>query len=176
MTAPFVGEIRMFGFGRIPVGWLACDGSAVPIGDYEVLYTVLGTTYGGDGSTTFGVPDLRGAAPIHQGTGTNLTTRIIGDRGGSEGVTLTQAQTPAHGHVLQASTAPATVVAPGPELVTATVENDNLYLSDVSGLTPSILDPQSVGAAGGGASHDNMMPTLTVSYCIAWAGIFPSQN
>jgi len=176
VTTPFVGEIRMFGFGRIPVGWLACDGSAVPISEYDVLFTVLGTTYGGDGSSTFGVPDLRGSAPIHQGTGTNLTPRIIGDRGGSEEVTLTQAQMPAHGHVLQASSMPATAITPGNQFVLATVENDNLYLSDVAGLTPNVLDPQSVGAAGNSVAHDNMMPTLTVSYCIAWAGIFPSRN
>lgn len=176
MSAPFVGEIRIFGFGRIPTGWLACNGSTVPISEYETLYTLLGTTYGGDGSSTFGVPDLRGCAPLHQGTGVNLTPRVMGERGGSEEVSLLTSQMPAHGHTLQASSAEATTITPGPQFVTAAVVNDNLYLSDVSGLTPNILDTQSIGVAGGGTPHDNMMPTLTVSYCIAWAGIFPSRN
>lgn len=176
MSTPYVGEIRIFGFGRVPVGWLACDGSAVPISQYEVLFTVLGDVYGGNGSSTFGLPDLRGRAPIHQGTGVGLTQRIIGERGGSEDVTVLTSQMPAHNHILQASSRQATTSVPGSSYVTATVEGDNLYLPSVTGLDPNVLDPGSLSIEGGGAPHDNMMPSLTVSYCIAWNGIFPSQG
>src|ERR1700754_4966181 len=98
MSDPFVGEIRMFGFSRTPIGWFACDGSLRSIAQYEVLYTLLGTTYGGDGVNTFALPNLSGRAPVHQGTGPNLTTRIMGQIGGSETVSLTLNQLPAHTH------------------------------------------------------------------------------
>lgn len=108
MSEPFIGEIRMFGFGRTPIGWQACDGSLLKISDYETLYVLVGTTYGGDGQTTFGVPDLRGRVPVHQGQGPNLTNRPLGQGGGTETVTLTEAQLPSHSHGLLATTAAAT--------------------------------------------------------------------
>lgn len=175
MAEPFVGEIRMFGFGRIPVGWLACNGAVVPIANYEVLYDLIGTAFGGDGRTTFGLPDLRGRAPIHQGSGQQLTPRARGQTGGAEEVTLTLESMPAHAHRLQASKIVATSQTPGPNLVTATLEQDNLYINDPAALTSVTLDPRSVGSAGSSQPHDNMMPSLTISYCIAWNGIYPPQ-
>src|SRR5450830_1835958 len=105
MSTPYIGEIRLFAFPRIPNGWLACDGSSVSIADNETLFTLLGTTFGGDGVSTFGVPDLRGQVPVHQGTGPQLTTRVLGQNGGTEQVTLLATQLPQHTHEFNVSSA-----------------------------------------------------------------------
>lgn len=176
MSQPFVGEIRLFGFGRVPNGWFACDGSLKSIAEYEVLYVLIGTTYGGDGVSTFAVPDLRGQVPIDQGHGPGLGTYVLGQAGGSESVTLTQQQMPAHGHTLLATplTASATQVGTGVEL--GGLNGDLMYVTDTSGSTPITMNPASLTPSGGNQPHDNLMPTLTVQFCIAWAGIYPSQN
>lgn len=177
MSTPFVGEIRLFAFPRIPEGWLACDGSLQPISQYEVLYTLLGTTFGGNGQTTFGIPDMRGQVPLHQGTGVGLTPRLLGQFGGSETIALVAGSMPAHNHpyattsTLANATTPATNVQLG-----ALASGDNMYATTISGLNPFAMSPASTAAAGGSQSHDNTMPTLTVSFCIAYAGIFPSQS
>lgn len=175
MTTPFVGEIRMFGFGRIPVGWQACDGSLLPIAQYDVLYTLLGTAYGGDGENTFAVPDLRGQAPVHQGNGSGLSPRSLGQGGGSETVTLLSAQMPAHTHAFVATQGTATDATPGPTLTLAALADDTQYLTDITGAGAAPLQANAVTPSGGSAPHDNTMPTLTVSFCIALEGIFPSQ-
>jgi microcystin-dependent protein len=174
VSTPFVGEIRIFGFSRTPVGWLACNGAAVSISTYEVLFTLIGTTFGGDGRSNFCVPDLRGRAPIHQGTGANLTPRVLGASGGSESVTILLDQLPSHTHTMYASTGAAQTPTPGSGYVLA-APDDELYLDNVSGLVPSVLDPRSSSLAGGNQPHDNMMPSLTAQYCIAWNGLFPSR-
>lgn len=176
MSEPFVGEIRMFGFGRIPTGWLACDGSLQSIAEYDMLYTLLGTTYGGDGQTTFALPDLRGQAPVHQGNGQGLTPRVIGEAGGSESVTLVAAQLPVHTHTFLADQGAATASTPDPTQTLGALPSDTQYLTDVTGAVMYPLQPNSVMPAGNSLPHDNIMPTLTVSFCIAWAGIFPSQQ
>ncbi|TWQ48673.1 phage tail protein, partial [Xanthomonas vasicola] len=112
MGTPFIGEIRMFGFGRTPQGWQACDGSLLQISEYEPLYVLLGTAYGGNGSSTFAVPDLRGRLPIHQGQGPALSNYVLAQSAGTETVTLTSLQMPAHTHTAQATTAAATAPAP----------------------------------------------------------------
>ncbi|MEJ5027687.1 MULTISPECIES: phage tail protein [unclassified Comamonas] len=175
MSTPYVGEIRMFGFGRVPNGWFACDGSLQSIAEYEVLYTLLGTTYGGDGMSTFAVPDLRGRLPIHQGSGPGLSPRVIGQTVGTETVTLLASQMPAHTHAVGVSTAAATSQTPASDKVLAAISGDALYATEVAG-DPIATYPQAVTAAGGNEPHDNAMPTLAVSFCIAWAGIFPSQG
>lgn len=175
MSTPFVGEIRMFGFSRTPNGWQACDGSLLPISEYEVLFALIGTTYGGDGQTTFAVPDLRGRLPIHQGTGPGLSNYVIGQVGGSENVTLIQGQMPAHSHTLVATTAAATSLTPGPTLLPATVSGDHFYVNSITGNTPLAMSAQMLTPSGGTQPHENCMPTMTVQYCIAWEGIFPSQ-
>lgn len=176
MTEPYVGEIRMFGFGRTPEGWQACDGSLLPIAQYEVLYALIGTTYGGDGQTTFGVPDLRGRLPIHQGTGLGLSNYVIGQRAGTETVTLLPGQMPAHTHAAVATTTLATAPTPSTSLLPGAVSGDNFYVSNLAGATAVAMSPQSTSIAGGSQPHENCMPTLTVQYCIAWSGIFPSQG
>lgn len=176
MSNPFLGEIRMFGFGRTPVGWQACDGSLLSIAENEALFTLIGTTYGGDGQTTFAVPDLRGRLPIHQGQGPGLTNRIIGELSGTESVTLITSQMPAHTHTVIATSAAATATAPGPTVMPGTVSGDTMYATDITGLTGIPAAPQSVTNGGGSQPHENCMPTLTVQYCIAVAGIYPSQG
>ncbi|RDZ28226.1 phage tail protein [Lysobacter silvisoli] len=176
MSTPYVGEIRMFGFSRVPNGWFACDGSLKSIAEYEVLYTLLGTTYGGDGINTFAVPDLRGRVPIHQGHGQGLGTYVIGQMAGSESVTLIQGQLPIHNHPLMATTALATTGAVGNTVLPAAVSGETMYVTDITGATGAALAANAIVATGGNQPHDNEMPTLTVQFCIAWAGIFPSQG
>jgi microcystin-dependent protein len=176
MSEPFVGEIRMFGFGRVPTGWQACDGSLLPISEYDVLFALIGTTYCGDGVNTFAVPDLRGRLPIHQGQGPGLSNYVIGQVSGTESVTLIPTQMPAHTHSVQATSASATTATPGSSVMPGAISGDTMYATDITGLAGLTTAPQSVTAAGGSQPHENCMPTLTVQYCIAWAGIYPQQN
>lgn len=176
MSAPFIGEIRMFAFGirGAPDGWQACDGSLLAISEYDALFALIGTTYGGDGQTTFAVPDLRGRLPIHQGTGGGLSTYVLGEVAGVETVTLLSDQMPAHTHMAVATTATATAGTVSGTVIPGTVNADSMYLSDITGLSPFTLAAQSMTLAGGNQSHENCMPTLTVQFCIATVGIFPS--
>lgn len=176
MSTPFLGEIRMFGFGRTPTDWQACDGSLLSIAQNDALFALLGTTYGGDGVNTFAVPDLRGRLPIHQGQGLGLSTYVIGQIAGTESVTLLSNQMPAHTHPLQVTTATATATTPGNTLLPGAVSGDTFYVNTITGNTAAAMAPQMLGSTGGTLPHENCMPTLTVQYCIALAGIFPSQN
>jgi len=177
MSTPYVGEIRLFAFPRIPTGWLACDGSQQPISEYEVLYTLLGTTYGGNGTSTFAVPDMRGQVPLHQGTGNGLTPRLLGQSGGSEAVTLITGNMPAHTHPYNVTGTAANATTPATSLQLGTAAGgDKTYTSSLTGLNPFEMSGASTTATGGNQPHDNTMPTLTVSFCIAYAGIFPSQS
>ncbi|HTB21216.1 MAG TPA: tail fiber protein [bacterium] len=173
MSDPYVGEIRMFGGTFVPSGWLPCDGSLLSIPEYQVLFTVIGTIYGGDGVNNFAVPDLRGRVPINQGAGPGLSPRTIGQSFGSETVTLTASQAP-HTHVLQA----APVAAPTPPLNPAgnvlAQAGDNLYSAALN--APVGLQGATVSLAGGGQAHQNMMPSLCVPFIISPNGIFPSQG
>jgi microcystin-dependent protein len=175
MSTPYIGEIRMFAFGRTPLGWQACDGSLLPIAQYDPLFALIGTTYGGDGQTTFGVPDLRGRVPIHQGQGPGLSNYVIGQVAGTETVTLTSGQMPAHTHTLVATTGAASTLTPGSAVLPGAVSGDTFYVSDVTGATPGAMSAQAVSAAGGNQPHENTMPTLTLQFCIATEGIFPTQ-
>ncbi|WP_369935530.1 phage tail protein [Xanthomonas tesorieronis] len=175
MATPFIGEIRLFGFGRTPQGWQACDGSLLQISEYEPLYVLIGTAYGGNGTTTFAVPDLRGRLPIHQGQGPGLSNYVLAQLSGTETVTLTELQLPAHTHTLAATTAAATATAPS-GLLPATVSGDVFYVTNTAGATAVPMATQSTTITGGGQPHENTMPTLTVQYCIATTGIFPQQS
>lgn len=177
MTEPYVGEIRLFGFSRLPNGWLPCDGSLQSISVYDVLYNLVGTIYGGDGINTFAMPDLRGQVPLHWGNGFGLTPRVIGEGSGTENVTLIQSQIPAHSHTMYATSAisTATAIGNGANLL-GTIASDTMYATDISGLNPIAVAPQSVSPSGGTQPHENTMPTLTVQYCIAYAGIYPQQG
>jgi microcystin-dependent protein len=178
MSTPYIGEIRMFGFGTrgAPNGWQACDGSLLPISEYDALFALVGTTYGGDGQTTFAVPDLRGRLPIHQGTGPGLSTYVIGQVAGTETVTVLPTQMPAHTHQMVATTGASTAITPGNTLLPGAVTGDTFYVNTITGNAAAPMSAQMVGLAGGSQPHDNTMPTLTVQYCIATQGIFPSQG
>ena len=176
MSTPYVGEIRMFGFSRVPNGWFTCDGSLKPIAEYEVLFTLIGTTYGGDGMSTFAVPDLRGRVPIHQGRGPGLSTYVMGQMSGSEGVTLNPTQLPSHTPPLMATTALATTGTVGNTVLPAALSGETMYVTDITGATGASLAANTIVSIGGNQPHDNQMPTLTVQFCIAFMGIFPSQS
>lgn len=176
MSEPYLGEIRLFGFSRVPVGWIPCDGRLIAISENDALYVLLGTTYGGDGLSTFGVPDLQGRVPIHQGQGPGLSPYVLGQRAGTETVTLTGQQMPQHTHTMVATTLTATANTPAGTLELGALNGDVLYVTDTSGAAAFAANPLSVGGAGGSQPHENEMPTLTVQFCIATSGIFPSQN
>jgi microcystin-dependent protein len=167
MSEPYVGEIRLFAGSFAPVGWAFCDGQTMAIASNEVLFNLVGTTYGGDGQSTFALPDLRGRVPVHQGNG-----YVQGGSGGAETVTLTAAQLPAHRHAMLASTTAASA-AHGPSEVLGSSAAMRLYGTG----TPSMaMDPNAITPAGGGQPHENMPPFVALNYIIALYGIYPSQN
>lgn len=172
MSEPFVGEIRMFAGNFAPQGWAFCDGQLLAISQNDALYSLLGTIYGGDGQITFGLPDLRGRIPVHAGSGPGLSARQVGQSGGSEKITLTPNQMPAHNHPLLASGDLAGRTTPENNLL-ARITNNDLY----SGDPPDIaLSAQAVGATGGSQSHTNLMPYLCINFIIALFGIYPPRN
>lgn len=166
MAQPYVGEIRMFAGNFAPQGWMLCEGQILPISENETLFNLIGTTYGGDGQSTFGLPDLRGRLSIHRGNGF-----IQGESGGTEEVTLTVNQIPAHNHPLLASTALANQEAPGAS-VTGQSE-----VAIYGAQTPlGTMNPAAVSPAGGSQPHTNFQPYLCVSFIISMFGIFPSPS
>ncbi|RYG92740.1 phage tail protein [Loktanella sp. IMCC34160] len=169
---PFIAQIMLFGGNFAPRGWAFCDGQLLPIASYNALFSILGTTYGGDGRTTFGLPDLRGRVPCHAGSGPGLTPRQIGQRFGEEHVTLTEANMPNHTHALMTST----TGTPGPrDQAGGSLGPAQIYVAGTE--TPNTaLNPRSIGAAGGSTSHDNMQPTLCINYIIALEGVYPSRS
>jgi microcystin-dependent protein len=179
MTTPYLGEIRIFSFNRVPSNWAPCDGRLLPIAQYDTLYTVLGTTYGGDGVNTFALPDMRGRLPIHQGQGLGLSNYVIGQRDGTETVTLTTPQLPAHTHPVYATTNNVSTATPGNQVMPGALTNtDTMYGTSLTGATQLTLQPNTVSSApqSGNQPHENTMPTLTLSYYIALYGIFPTQG
>jgi len=175
MSTPFLGEVRLFPYTFAPVGWQACDGSLLSIATYEALYALLGTTYGGNGVTNFGVPDLRGRVPLHQGQGSGLTPRILGQMAGTEQVTLLLDQIPAHTHTVYVTSSPASSNAPGNTVELGALSSDTMYTSEITGTSISPANSM-ISTTGGNQPHDNLMPTLTGTYCIAVVGIYPSQG
>jgi microcystin-dependent protein len=167
MAQPYVGEIRMFAGNFAPAGWMFCEGQSLPISEYETLFNLIGTTYGGDGQNTFALPDLRGRIPIHFGNSFTLA-----ETGGVETVTLTVAQIPAHSHPFLASTGPGTVNTPSGN-VTAASPSVSLYIEDVPDTN---MSPNAVGSTGGSQPHSNFQPYLCVDFIISLFGIFPSQT
>lgn len=166
MAQPYVGEIRMFGGNFAPAGWMFCEGQLLPINvDTETLFQLIGTTYGGDGVSTFGVPDLRGRVPIHMGNGFTL-----GETGGTEAVTLTTNQIPAHSHSLMATTSASNDTNPANNLASQATA-----FSPYINVNPAVaMAPQAIAAAGGSQPHDNFQPYLCVDFIISLTGIFPS--
>lgn len=172
MSEPFLAEVRIVGFNFAPRGWAFCDGQILPINQNQSLYSLLGTTYGGDGRTTFALPDLRGRVPIHVGSsGDGGAHHTEGQKSGEETHTLAANEMPQHNHVVKASTANATVTDPSSMVLAATT-------SDVYTDSATSVDLASGTSlnAGGGQAHDNMQPYLAVNFCIALQGLFPSRN
>jgi microcystin-dependent protein len=173
MSDPYAGEIRMFAGSFAPNGWALCNGQLLPISEYELLFTLLGTTYGGDGQETFALPNLSGRVPVNMGTSrASGSTYTIGESAGVESVTLTTNQIPTHNHPLIASTNIATQSSPS-NTVLAQSSGAQMYFGDV---TDSSLAPNTLQTAGGSQPHENMQPYLAVNFIIALYGIFPSQN
>ncbi len=166
MGQPYLGEIRMFAGNFAPAGWAFCEGQLLPIAQYDTLFTLIGTTYGGDGQTTFALPDLRGRIPIHQGQGGGLSPYALAESGGVEGVTLTTNQIPSHSHALQASTNAASGSTPAGN-VTGTPTTISLYRA----ATPTV----SLNSSGS-QPHGNFQPYLCVNFIISLFGPFPSQT
>lgn len=174
MASPFLAEIRVFGFNFAPTGWALCDGQLLPISQNTALFSLLGTTYGGDGKVTFALPDLQGKAAIQPGTSSFGTTYDLGETGGVDNVTLLASEFPAHTHALRARSTAGTLQAPSPTRALARDGNGTLYQSDLVNASVQ-MTPQALGIAGGGQPHTNMPPVQVLSFCIALQGIFPSR-
>ena len=178
MTEAYLGQIKLFSFGFPPRGWALCQGQTLPINNFAALFSLLGTTYGGNGTNNFQLPDLRGRSPMNWGQGPGLTNRVVGESAGTENVTLTASQLPTHNHQFFGSTAPAT----RRPVVGGTFADDQV--ADVDYLAPNnaspsnyvTLAPQSLANTGGGQPHSNLQPYLTLNWAIATSGIYPSRN
>jgi microcystin-dependent protein len=174
MADPFIAEIRIFPFNFAPNGWAWCDGQILPISQNTALFSLLGTTYGGDGKSTFALPDLQGRAPMHPGQGPGLSLHDLGETGGSETVTLLESEIPAHAHTLRAATDFADLQTPSAARVLARSQNANAYRNTSQSLTQ--LAPEALTPAGGDAPHNNMQPYLTFYFNIALQGVFPPRT
>lgn len=174
MSEPFLAEIRIVGFDFAPRGWAFCDGQILPINQNQSLYSLLGTTYGGDGRTSFALPDLRGRVPIHVGA-SNGTSHTLGSKSGQETHTLSAAEMPQHDHAWQGSTTAGNsnrTNGPGPNILAR--EQGNPYIQDAA--NKIAVRPDWIGTAGSGQGHENMQPYLALNFCIALQGLFPSRN
>jgi microcystin-dependent protein len=167
MSEPFLGEIRMFGGNFAPRGWAFCNGQTLSIAQNTALFSLLGTTYGGNGQTTFALPDLQGRVPMHWGQGSGLSSRSLGEQDGVEAVTLTQQQLPAHTHTLNGSTGAVNTTRP----TNAIPAKGGSYTT-----APPDTQMASPAVVGNNLPHGNMQPSLAVSFIIALEGIFPSRN
>ena len=174
MSDPFLAEIRMFGSGFVPSGWAQCNGQLVPIHQNTALFSLLGTTYGGDGKNTYALPDLQGSAPIGTGAGAGLSMRTIGETAGTPTVTLLTSQVPSHQH---------TIAAYGDDLADINTPGDGVILGASSGLnlygtTPfdTTMNAQALSTTGGGQPHNNLPPFLAVNFIIATQGIYPGRG
>ncbi len=167
MAQPYVGEIRMFAGNFAPAGWQMCEGQLLPISENDTLFALIGTTYGGDGQTTFALPDLRGRLPVHQGSGV-----VLAETGGAEQVTIAVGQLPAHSHAISGSTSIATQTQPGNNVPAQTSTFDFYQTSPPT----TAMATQSVSAVGGSLPHNNLQPFLCVNYIISLFGIFPSPT
>jgi len=173
MSDQYLGEIRLVGFNFAPTGWAICAGQLLPISQNTALFALLGTFYGGDGKTTFALPDLRGIAPMNQGSGPGLSPRVVGEQGGSETVTLLTSEIPAHSHSVIGSAAEGGDRSPANEQFAVGVGGINTYAAPGS---PTAMSPQAIGVAGGSLPHNNLQPFLALTPIIALQGIFPPRS
>ena len=173
MADPFVAEIRIFPFNFAPKGWAWCDGQLMPVSQNTALFSLVGTTYGGDGKSTFALPDLQGRAPMHPGHGPGLSRHDLGETGGTETVTLLESEIPAHNHRVSGSNGPANLQSPAADRVLGRA-NTNAYLDNPGNLVT--MAPQALAPAGGDQPHNNMQPYLTFYFNIALQGVFPPRS
>ncbi len=171
---PFIGEIKLFAGNFAPRGWAFCDGQLLPINQWQALFSILGTMYGGDGRTNFALPDLRGRVSVHPGNGSGLSPYGIGEKGGAETVTLSVQQMPVHSHSLNANAQNGDTSDPPGSSLADTKGSDKDYMK--SGMVNTEMSPNSIGATGSGQPHENRQPYLAVNYIIALQGVFPSRS
>jgi microcystin-dependent protein len=179
MSDPYIGEIRLISFNFAPKYWALCNGQLLPINQNQALFSLLGTTYGGNGQTTFALPNLQSRLPIHFGIGPGLSPYVMGQVSGSTAITLNLTQIPSHSHVLNVTSAAASTTAIGSTVLPAapTAANASLYAIPGSpALEPQTMASGTIGIGGGSQPHNNLMPSLTVNFAICLLGIFPSQN
>lgn len=177
MSEPFIGQIMMFAGNFAPRGWQFCQGQLISIAQNTALFSILGTTYGGNGTTTFALPDLRGRYPMQPGQGPGLSPRTLGEQGGSENVTLISTQMPAHTHALTASGAQGDQFSPEGHVSAVQVDPNTQQPVNMYSATPNTtMNPAAVGVAGGSQPHNNMSPYTCINFIIAMEGIFPSRN
>jgi microcystin-dependent protein len=174
MADPFVAEIRIFPFNFAPKGWAWCNGQLLPLSQNTALFSLLGTTYGGDGRSNFALPDLEGRAPMHPGQGPGLSLHDLGETGGSETVSLLESEMPAHAHALRASQDPGDIFAPGPTVSLASTTGGTSYQPGNTGIV--MMAPEALAPAGGDQPHNNMQPYLTFFFNIALQGVFPPRS
>jgi microcystin-dependent protein len=170
---PFVAEIRIFPFNFAPKGWAFCDGQLLPLSQNTALFSLLGTTYGGDGKSTFALPDLQGSAAMHPGQGPGLSLRDLGEIGGAEFVTLLQSEIPVHTHTVNSLVALSTTATPTSGTALGRSVNGNAYADTAAGVQQ--FGFQAISVAGGSLPHNNLQPYLTLNYCIALQGVFPAR-
>ena len=171
---PFVAEIRIFPFNFAPKGWAFCDGQILPLSQNTALFSLLGTTYGGDGKSNFALPNMQGNAPMHPGQGPGLSLHDLGETGGSETETVLQSEMPAHNHTMMAVNNPALVKLPGPSVSIARSRSGFLYQSTITPLVP--MSNSVIAPTGGDQPHNNLMPYLTLNFCIALQGVYPPRT
>jgi microcystin-dependent protein len=173
MADPFVAEIRIYPFNFAPKGWAFCDGQLLPLSQNTALFSLLGTTYGGNGKSNFALPDMQGNAPMHPGQGPGLSLHDLGETGGSETVTLLESEIPLHSHSMMASNSDSNSQSPVANLLAGGVGGIAFYGAP----PPQVqLSPNALTPAGGGQPHNNMMPYLTLNFCIALQGVFPPRT
>jgi microcystin-dependent protein len=174
MSDPFVAEIRMFGGNFAPTGWALCDGQLLPISQNTALFSLLGTFYGGDGKSTFALPNLQGSAPMHQGQGPGLTDRFLGEMSGSENITLLQTEMPVHTHSSMGSSTLSNQQSPVQNYWGGSTQNRHF----AAFAQPNVvqMSPFALGIAGGGLPHNNLQPYLVVTFIIAMQGVFPPRS
>jgi microcystin-dependent protein len=172
MSEPFIGEIRVVGFGFAPRGWAPCNGQLLAIAQNQALFSILGTTYGGDGRTTFALPNLQGHAALNAGQGPGLSNYALGESGGNGAVTLQANQLPAHTHQAMGNSAAGGANTPQSNVWAASAQGDNWYAPGGD----ATMNPGAIAPAGGGQPHDNMQPSLSVMFIIALVGIYPPRD